>query len=286
MLHFRTPEITLACLHSLHDEGIRFVVLVDNSEDAGRSLTSMRPQLAALREAGLQVKIVEPERNLGFAAGVAAGIECLPDASPSHVLLINSDAQLAPHAMYHLREGLKQGGVAVPRLRSPRGEPLLAFAYYDRCAALITQKPVFAPVRYPSGCCLLIHANQVRPDLFDNDFFFYGDDVMYGFDLARRGVPTVDCPDAVVEHAVSVSARNSSLFYEYHMNRSHWLLARKLSRNSLEYGVFIVVRCLVLPLRAALRSLRKRSLIPWYGLFAATSDVLHGRCRSFTPPAQ
>ncbi len=285
VLHFRTPERTLACLRSLLDEGIRRVVLVDNSEDAGRSLASMQLQLAALRESGLHTSVVELERNLGFAAGVAAGIKCILEAPSSHVLLINSDALLATHALQHLREGLKAGDLAVPRLRNPGCSPLKSFAYYDRFAALITRKPVFSPVEHPSGCCLLIRVDQVRSDLFDEDFFFYGEDVMCGFDLARRGVRVIDCPDAVVEHAVSASARNGSIFYEYHMNRAHWLLAYKLSCNRLERYVFIAVRCVVLPLRASLRSLRKRSVIPWQGLLAATSDVLRGCRRSFTPPA-
>jgi hypothetical protein len=74
------------------------------------------------------------------------------------------------------------------------------------------------------------------------------------------------------------------MFYEYHINRSHWLLARKLARNPLERFVFVAARCITLPLRALIRSLRFRSLMAWRGLFAATADVLRGRCQSFTPP--
>ncbi|OZB61409.1 MAG: hypothetical protein B7X31_10755, partial [Thiomonas sp. 13-66-29] len=137
----------------------------------------------------------------------------------------------------------------------------------------------------PSGCCLLIRADQVRPDLFDKDFFFYGEDVMLGFDLARRGVSVAECKEATVIHAGSASAKNGSMFYEYHMVRAHWLLARKLARNGFERNLFVAARCVTMPLRACVRSVRGRSLTPWRGLFAATADVLRGRCRSFTPPA-
>ena len=285
VLHFRTPERTIACLRSLLDEGVRRVVLVDNSEDNGRSLAIMQPQLAALRELGLYTSVVESEHNLGFAAGVTAGTKHILNTRSSHVLLINSDAWLATHALHYLREGLKTGGIAVPRLRSIGGQPLPSFAYYDRLAALITKRPVFWPIKYASGCCMLICADHVRPDLFDNDFFFYGDDVMFGFDLSRRGVSVIDCSKAVVVHDVSVSAKNGSIFYEYHINRSHWLLAKKLSRNRFEYFAFIAARCLVLPLRATLRSVRNLTITPWRGLLAASYDAARGCYQSLTPPA-
>ena len=108
---------------------------------------------------------------------------------------------------------------------------------------------------------------------------------MLGFTLARRGVKMAECAEATAIHAGSASAKNGSMFYEYHMARAHWLLASKLANNGFERRLFILGRCLSLPLRAFVRSVRGRTLMPWRGLFAATADVLRERCRSFTPPA-
>lgn len=286
VLHFRTPGQTLACLQSLADEGIGKVVLVDNSEDAGRSVKAMLAGLARLTDAGFQVEVLQPGRNLGFAAGVGMGLEHVSRSHGAPVLLINSDATLEPGALTSMRGLLPRHGLVVPRLaRNSRQLEASAFAYYQRITALIFRSPGFGTVAHPSGCCLLIHGDQVRPDLFDADFFFYGEDVMLGFDLARCGINIVECMDATVIHAGSGSAKNGSMFYEYHMVRAHWLLARKLARNGFEQALYVVVRCLTLPLRACVRSVRSRSLTPWRGLFAATADVLRSRCRSFTPPA-
>lgn len=286
VLHFRTPGQTLACLQSLADEGIGKVVLVDNSEDAGLSIKAMLSGLARLTDAGLQVEVLQPGRNLGFAAGVGMGLEYVSRIHGAPVLLINSDATLEPGALTAMRGLLPQHGLVVPRLaRQSRQPEASAFAYYQRFAALILRSPKPGTVAHPSGCCLLIHGAQVRPDLFDADFFFYGEDVMLGFDLARRGVNVVECMDATAIHAGSGSAKNGSMFYEYHMVRAHWLLARKLAQNGFEQALFVAVRCLTLPMRAFVRSARSGSLTPWRGLFAATADVLRGRCRSFTPPA-
>ena len=285
VLHFRTPERTLACLQSLAGEGIGKAVLVDNSEDAGQSIKAMQSGFARLAEAGLRVEVLQPGRNLGFAAGVNMGLEHVSRNQRVPVLLINSDAKLEPGALTAMRGLRPQHGLVVPRLVRQSGQPRVsAFAYYQRFAALILRSPRPGTVAHPSGCCLLIRADQVGPKLFDTDFFFYGEDVMLGFDLARRSVSVAECKDASVIHAGSVSAKNGSMFYEYHMVRAHWLLARKLARNPFERFLFVAARCVTLPLRACVRSLRSRSLTPWRGLFAATADVTRDRCRSFTPP--
>ena len=286
VLHFRTPNRTLTCLQSLVDEGIGKVVLVDNSEDAGQSIKAMQAGLAGLADAGMRVEVLQPARNLGFAAGVGMGLEHVSRNQRAPVLLINSDATLERGALTAMRDLLPQHGLVVPRLARQSGQPgVSAFAYYQRLAALIWRSPLPSSVAYPSGCCLLIRGDQVRPDLFDADFFFYNEDVMLSDDLARRGVSVTECKEATVVHTGSASAKNGSMFYEYHMVYSHWLLASKLARNGFEQALFVAARCLTLPLRACVRSVRGRTLMPWRGLFAATADVLRGRRRSFTPPA-
>jgi GT2 family glycosyltransferase len=286
VLHFRTPERTLTCLQSLADEGIGRVVLVDNSEDVGQSVQAMQPGLARLAEAGLRVDVLQPARNLGFAAGVGLGLEHVSRNQRAPVLLINSDATLERGALAAMINGLRYAAcVAVPARSSPEAPPSSSLVFYQRLLALYLRRSSVGTLKYPSGCCLLIRTDQVRPDLFDTDFFFYGEDVMLGCDLARRGVSVAECMGAAVIHAGSASAKNGSMFYEYHVVRAHWLLARKLARNGAEQALFVAARCLTLPLRACVRSVRSRSLTPWRGLFAATADVLRGRCRSFTPPA-
>ena len=286
VLHFRTPGRTLMCLQSLADEGIAKVVLVDNSEDAGESIKAMQAGLAGLADAGLRAEVLQPVRNLGFAAGVGMGLEHVSRNLRASVLLINSDATLERGALAAMINGLRDAAcVALPARSSSEAPPSPSLVFYQRFLALYLRHPSVGVVSYLSGCCLLIRADQVRPDLFDTDFFFYGEDVMLGCDLARRGVSVAECMEATVIHTGSASSKNGSMFYEYHMVRAHWLLARKLARNGFEQALFVAARCLTLPLRAVVRSVRGRTLTPWRGLVAATADVLRGRCRSFTPPA-
>ena len=284
-LHFRTPAQTLSCLRSLHTEGIRHAVVVDNSEDGGKSLATIQAHLEELKASGLRIDVVTSERNLGFAQGVNAGLTRAVATRASSVLLINSDARLERGALAALAQNLSNADVTIPLVRPQLGAPASSlFGFYQRMFALVLRKYQPGCLRYPSGCCLLLRAEMALSPLFDKDFFFYGEDVMLGYNLHARGANVVECPSAVIVHAGSGSAKNGSLFYEYHLNRGHWLLARKLAKNRFETAAFLAARCVTLPLRATIRCMRFRSLAAWRGLLAATFDVVRGRCRSFTPP--
>ncbi|WP_323753987.1 glycosyltransferase family 2 protein [Marinobacter sp.] len=284
ILHFRTPQKTLACLNSLQDEGIGKAVIIDNSEDHGKSIDSIQDNLNALNGMGLSTEILSPNHNLGFAEGVNAGLTHIQSKQANHVLLINSDAYLATGSLERMYLELQASPFVSPHIARCNHAPSSPLVYYDCLLGLITPTPKVKPLRYTSGCCLLIHRDHAKAPLFDQDFFFYGEDVMLSHDAQKNGYSVRLCRSATVYHETSSSAKNGSLFYEYHINRAHWLLARKLSNHPFELILFIVARCFTLPLRALVRSVRFRSLTAWNGLFAATIDILGGRRQSVTPP--
>ncbi|MEI7036144.1 hypothetical protein [Fulvimonas yonginensis] len=282
VLHFRTPCRTFGCLASLASEGIDRVELVDNSEDGGQSMAELRAMLDK-RPLGIRVHWHCPERNLGFAAAVNLVLDHLATVAPSRVLLINSDARLQPGAICALQGALADGsGIAVPRERGrgwggPRG--------YHRWLALALPTRVPGVVSFPSGACLLLSPQVASWLRFDDKFFFYGEDVALGAAIETWRVPVAYVPAALVEHEGSGSARNGSLFYEYHVVRGHWLLAKKLTHNRAGYVLAIGGRLLTLPLRATFRAARAHSWLPWKAFCMATCDVVSGRRRSLTPPA-
>jgi N-acetylglucosaminyl-diphospho-decaprenol L-rhamnosyltransferase len=287
VLHFRTDMQTMECVRSMVDEGIRIVVIVDNSNDEGRSAGRMRPALERMSGIGLVFEIVSPGRNLGFARGVNAGLMRVVAYRPDAVLLINSDAKLESGSLANLLRALDRAPLAIPQVRGAAGaaEGSLSGWYHRASGLQLGAGSSSHCVHYPSGCCLMLRTDIARAPLLDEDFFFYGEDVELGHELGVRGIGFAECSDAVIIHAGAGSARNGSLFYEYHINRGHWLLAVKLAGRPLERVLYIALRCVTLPLRASIRCLRFRSLTPWRGLAAASLDLIRGRCRDLTPPA-
>lgn len=285
MLHFRTVTSSTECLQSLLADGVRAVIVVDNSEDGGRSLRRLRDAVEPLLAEGLELDVVEPGRNLGFAAGVNAGLaRARARFGPAEVLLVNSDATLDRGAVSALQRSIGRGaGLATPVLLSPDGARH-GVAYYHRFTGMILRRPRFGCIRHLSGCCLLISRSLAASDLLNESFFFYGEDAFLGWRMSQEGVACVVAEDAIAHHAGSGSSRRGSYFYEYHMARAHLELGRQLATGPFDHAWLLLGRGAFLPLRAVWRMLRQRSLAPLLGLARASIDQAAGTRRSLTPP--
>jgi len=284
LLHFRSAEMTLRCLTSLSDEGLTEAVVVDNSDDGGRSLAALKEAMSDQR---LSVHYMEPGRNLGFAAGVNFGVSYVEVARPGHdLLLINNDATLAAGTLDRLRLAVAGEApvVAAPMIDGPTGR-VSSRTYYRHISAIITPTgPGLRGHALLGGACLMLHHAIAKNPLFDESFFFYGDDIELGFRMQRQGVALVDVPGALVVHQGSASSGNGSLFYEYNMSRAHLLLVSRLGYRSLARVYLLASRVLFLALRATVRTVRYRSFRAWHGLFMAAVDVCRGCHRRIDPP--
>ncbi|HEY9016965.1 glycosyltransferase family 2 protein [Thiomicrospira sp.] len=286
ILHFRTPSKTLACINSLLKEGIQTIILVDNSEDKGRSLAAMHKQLEKLQEKGMILHVLSTGSNLGFAQGVNKGLSLARNLKMVSLLLINSDAYFEDGSLAKMQACLSGASVCLPKVKSSIDTaPVSLFGFYQRVTALNFKHKKAGCLKYPSGCCLLFRIADFDGDLLDEEFFFYGEDVELGNRLQALNVSVAECSDAVIVHEGSGSARNGSLFYEYHINRSSWLMAGKLAETTTQKVLYAAIRCITLPARAVFRCLKYRSFTPLKGFFLATLDIATNARRTLTPPA-
>jgi GT2 family glycosyltransferase len=286
VLHFRTVPATAACLASLRKQGAGAALLVDNSEDGGRSLASMQTLLEAMRTGDFRVDTLEPGQNLGFSAGVNAGLaEIRRRHGAVRVLLLNSDAELADGALPLLESALDRGAdLVAPEIVEPDGRRRRGM-HYHRLTGVLTEFPLPGSIFHLSGCCLLLSEAMAASALLDERFFFYGEDAYLGWRLRQRGAEVRLVSAARVLHAGSQSSRRGSLFYEYHMARAHLELARALALGPVDMWWLLVGRAVILPARALLRSARQRSPVPLRALSMALADFRAGRIRRLTPPA-
>lgn len=284
VLDYRTPDKTLACLRTLAHEGVRRIVLVENSEDGGASLRAMQPGLEELRTRGLAIDVLDEGRNLGFAAGVNRALSHVRRLGVADVLLINSDARMKPGALEAMTAALGSGAdMVVPMLVSTEGEKRKPVAYYQKRSAIMARRRLPGSLAYATGACMLLSRTVAEPGLLDEDFFFYGEDVMLSARLLAHGRRWLVEESAEVIHEGSGSARNGSLFYEYHINRAHLLLAGKLSPGRTGRPLEVVA---ILLSRAIVRSFRFRSRIPIKGLRMALDKRSDGRPARFTPDGE
>lgn len=286
VLNFRTPEQTVSCLDSLVDQGIQHIVLVDNSEDQGVSLNAMRTDLERLRSDLIQLDTLSDGRNLGFSAGVNRALAHIARTNPADVLLINSDARLMPGCMDALLTSLHDGAdLTAPMLVDSADIIHQPVSYYQKHTGLLSSRPLPGSVAFLTGACILISQTLASANLLDEEFFFYGEDVMLGATLKSRGMTHAVTENGQTMHSGGGSARNGSPFYEYHINRGHCLLAIKLACTPMQRAINLAGRLVYLPARAVLRSLRNGNMIPVISLWQAVRDVASGRLQTMTPPA-
>jgi N-acetylglucosaminyl-diphospho-decaprenol L-rhamnosyltransferase len=286
ILHFRNSISTQQCVRSLIDDGIERIQIVDNSEDGRRSLNELEPALEHLRAQGILVAIAEPGENLGFAAGVDVGMKAiLANFGVGYVLLINADATLQSGTLKKLvarAQTLRTPAAVAPTLMLPNGTQVGWF-HYHRLLGVLLKSGLPGTFRYLSGCCLLLTPAFATQVVFDRRFFFYGDDVDFGYRALQNEVSLELVPDAFVLHEGSGASHKGSIFYEYHIARSHFELARTLTHSDFARFLATMSRLLTLFLRAVIRTCRFRSWIPLRALVIAWGDYRSVRMRAFTP---
>lgn len=236
------------CLRSVFDgrrDVRQQVVVVDNaSTDDG---------VARIRAQFPQVDLIEPDRNLGFAAGVNHGVR---HTNAEFILLLNPDTEIRRHAVdeivdfarRHPGHGLYGGRTLRPdgslESSSCWGEPTLwstaLFAlgittmfpknrWLDPESLGSWQRDSVREVGVISGCFLLV-PKDVWNELggFDERYFMYGEDVDLAMRARARGYRPIICPRAELVHEVGqcseTPVHKSLLLYRGKASfvRSHW----------------------------------------------------------------
>jgi len=273
ILNYRKAKETEACIRSLIGQDIHSVVVVDNSEheQAAAELEDMLFRLMA-NEVDFSTYVITPPCNLGFSGGVNLACSSHHVQSSDAVLLINNDAIASEGMVSKLASALSPAWpVAIPIVYTSHQGTQPTF-WYQRYFGLMTRGWLPGAFVFPSGCCLLFRQDfLVDRNLFDEDFFMYGEDVLLGWKLSRK--KGVDGPflvkDAAVYHIGKERSGDTNLFYEYHTARGHLLLSCKTWHSKLEIPILLLCKSWSMALRAAHRSFQYKSFIPFFAFFLA-----------------
>jgi GT2 family glycosyltransferase len=192
---------------------------------------------------GLPIRVVQLGRNLGYAAGINAGISSLGDHDA--VLVINPDVRVRPGAVALLGKALSRPGVgiAAPRLENPDGSlqpslrrpPTVLRAWaeaiigggragrWGEIGELITDPRRYSvpgPVTWATGGVLMLSAAAVRETgTWDESFLLYGEETDFALRAAKHGFSCWYEPSAVFEHDGGESGTNPMLWALLTVNR-------------------------------------------------------------------
>jgi GT2 family glycosyltransferase len=153
---------------------------------------------------------VEPERNLGFAAGVNAGARAALDAGATELLLLNPDASLTRDdvEVLHRRVLGRPMALVSPVVRRPDGT-----VWFDGADVLLSNGRIRSRRTRPrgdeshgaapwlSGACLMVSSLLWRTvGGFDEEYFMYWEDVDLSARVLEAGGGVLVEPAATAVH--------------------------------------------------------------------------------------
>jgi GT2 family glycosyltransferase len=244
---FNCRDHLLRCLESLRQEAHHVaceVIVVDNASSDGT--------VDAVREQHPEILVVPSSRNRGFAWASNRGIE---RATGEHVLLLNPDTMIPPHALERAVRALEQRpevGMLGCKLVRPDGTldqackrgfptPLSSLYYFSGASRLAPQSPRFAQytaghiaddetaiVDAVNGAFMLVRREAVDAvGLLDERYWLYMEDLDWCYRFSQHGWPVLYWPEVEVIHAKAGSSghpRRWKTNYAFH--RGMWLFYR------------------------------------------------------------
>jgi N-acetylglucosaminyl-diphospho-decaprenol L-rhamnosyltransferase len=238
IVSFNTRTELEACLGSLAADPPRLshdIVVVDNAPGDGTA--------DAIRERWPGVRLIEPGRNVGFAAGNNLGIRA---SGSDLIVLLNSDTLVRGGTLDVLADHLRGSpdvAAVGPRIVDPSGKAELSFGRHMGPLTEARQKLLtglhsrgvgWATRRverrtrtrqYPdwvSGACLMVRrADAVAAGLLDERYFLYAEDVDFCAALRALGRRILFAPDAEIVHLRGCSRRTRPIASELAYRRAH-----------------------------------------------------------------
>nr|WP_320194053.1 glycosyltransferase family 2 protein [uncultured Desulfobacter sp.] len=272
VLNYFRCDLCKSCVTSVIEELPSVVFLIDNSADARE-----RIKLENEFKAASNVRLFFPKSNLGFAGGVNLGLKQAVSSGHSRFFLLNNDAVLEKGSYSIIDKALIRhpGTLLSPGIVWERSR--CDYHYYHKFLGLMTRnKPRSAKgwIPYFTGCALIFDLEVLRKTGYlDPTFFMYGEDVAFCYIAAGNNILLRTVPEELIRHEGSSSTKMASFFYEYYINRSHFLLSFRLNNSMGGIIAALILKTLPLSVRALMRSFRYKTLSPIKGFVLAPLNL-------------
>jgi len=246
VVNWNGREVLEPCLRTLLASSYQnlSVLVVDNASDDGSA--------QFVRDEFPSVRLAEQSENLGFAAGVNAGLERALTEGADYVLILNNDIELDVNAV----SALVDAALAHPQ--NALTGPMIYYA--DRPSVIwsaggavsfwtggirhlglreedIGQYTDVQQVDYVTACAVLASAEAVRVvGVMDEGYYMYNEDTDWCVRARDAGYDVLFAPSAKIWHKVSMSSgggltpfkiyhrlRSTLRFFSLHARPYHWI---------------------------------------------------------------
>jgi GT2 family glycosyltransferase len=275
IVNYNAAPFIAGCLTSLvrHVRSLTYEVCVVDNASTDNSCEFIRERFP-------WVKLVDCDRNLGFAAGVNRGVNA---TSGRHLLWLNPDSVLLDDGFESLVSYLDDHpavGVLGAQLLDAEGTIQLSCRSFPSYSAVLGHRysvltrlfptnrwsldylrigsahDAVEDVDWVSGACLL-HPRKLLSSIggLDDQFFMYCEDVDFCLRVRQAGFAVQYHPGARVRHYIGASSRSAKAAMVVARHRSMWRYYRKHFHRTpvtdCAVGAAIAARCGLKMLEAA-----------------------------------
>ncbi|MFH0943086.1 MAG: glycosyltransferase family 2 protein [Candidatus Beckwithbacteria bacterium] len=230
IVNFKTEKLTLQTIASVFQadppSGRIEVILVDNASQDNTG--------AKVRKKFPQVKIIQTDKNLGFAGGNNLGLR---QAKGRYILLLNSDTIIQPDTLITMVKFMNENpqvGLSTCRVELVNGNidpashrgfpfPWAAFTYLSGLEKLFPHSPLFSryhqgwkdlntthEIDSPVGAFFFLRQKALsQVGLLDEKFFMYGEDIDLAFRIKQAGWKIMYVPQTKITHLKGASGLNN-----------------------------------------------------------------------------
>lgn len=223
IVSFNTHDLTVECINSVvrtvKKSSYEIIVVDNNSED-----DSVK-ELKRLKINDLRLKIIKNTENVGFSRANNIGVK---EASGRYVLFLNSDTVVYENTidgMVKFMEEMQDAGAATCFVRLPDGKlddaahrgfptPWRAFSHFSGISKLFTRSQIFSgyglghldlskthEIEALAGAFMIVRREAgEQVGWWDEDYFWYGDDLDFCYRLKEKGWRIYFVPDFEILH--------------------------------------------------------------------------------------
>lgn len=210
-----------ACLDSLIKQTVKNfeVIVVDNGSTDGSA--------GYLRKFYPQDKIIELDKNIGFAPAVNLGIK---QALGEYIVLLNNDTKVDKNCLKYLLQSadkIKAAGFVAakmlqfynPELIDSAGDYINAAGHGSNIGRGERDSEKFNQGKFvfsaTGGGCLIKRSVFKKVGLFDDDYFAYFEDMDLCFRAQLKGFKVYFEPRAIIYHIHKATSNKNRPFTEY-----------------------------------------------------------------------
>jgi GT2 family glycosyltransferase len=247
ILNYKTKDLTLACIDSIHkeykeeidSEKIEIILVDNNSADSS---------VSSFKKISSKIRLVESAENLGFAKGCNLGAEF---AEGKYLLFLNSDTEVKDKGFLKMTEylsGNERMGILGGKLRNIDGSVqkscgkfyslfnlALMLLGFERFGFLRYSPKTSQKVDWVSGASLMIKKDVFEEiGKFEKNLFMYIEDMELCFRAKLRGYNTFFYKEVEIIHkergsgnktfAVVNIYRGIAFFYKKHFPKWQYTL--------------------------------------------------------------